>query len=60
MMNDDIICPDCEEYLDDWLGSTHVDLSVDEGVGDAVVVLFERDVVVDIDPGFFPEREFVG
>ena len=46
--------------LDGGLGGTHVDLFVDEGVGDAVVVLFELDVVVDVDAGFLPDGEFVG
>jgi hypothetical protein len=46
--------------LDRQLGSADVDLFVDEGVGDAVVVFFELDVVVDVDAGLLPDRKFVG
>jgi hypothetical protein len=52
--------PVIEEDLDGGLGSPHVDLFVDERVGDTVVVLFELDVVVDVDAGFLPDGEFVG
>jgi hypothetical protein len=52
--------PVIEEDFDGGLGRPHVDLFVDERVGDTVVVLFEFDVVVDIDAGFLPDGEFVG
>jgi len=49
-----------EQDLDGRLCSTDVDLLVDECVGDAVVVFFEFDVVVDVDAGLLPRGEHVG
>jgi hypothetical protein len=49
-----------EKDLHGRLGGTDVDRFLHELVGGAVVVLFELDVVVDIDRGFLPGGEFVG
>jgi len=46
--------------LDGRLGRANVDLLLHELVWSAVVVLFEFDVVVDVDLGFLPDGEFVG
>jgi len=49
-----------EKDLDGAFGGADVDLFVDQGVRDAVVMMLELDVVVDVDAGFLPDREFVG
>lgn len=42
------------------LGNPQVDFLVDESIGDAVVVVLELDIVVDVDTGLFPQGELVG
>jgi hypothetical protein len=52
--------PVLEKDLDRALGGANVDLLVDEDIRDAVVVLFELDMIVDVDARLLPGREFVG
>jgi hypothetical protein len=47
------------EDLDGTLGDSHVDLLAEELVRDAVEVAEDLDVVVDVDSGLLPSREFV-
>jgi hypothetical protein len=49
-----------EKDLDSGLGGADVHFLVNQRVRDAVVMLFERDVVVDVDAGLLPDGEFVG
>lgn len=49
-----------EKDFDGGFGGANVDLFVDQGMGDAVVVLLELDVVVDVDTRLLPDGEFVG
>jgi hypothetical protein len=48
-----------EGYLNGALSGPDIDLLVDEGVRDTVVVLVELYVVVNVDSGLLPQGEFV-
>jgi hypothetical protein len=46
--------------LDGQGGVTSLDLPVNQGIGRAVVMTIDLDVIVDVDAGFFPLGEVIG
>ena len=43
-----------EEDLHGGIGEAHIELFMNQLIGNAVVVVIHLDVVIDIDPGAFP------
>ena len=52
--------PTLEKDLDDGGGQSRLDALVDELIGDAVVVVRDLDVVIDVHAAVRPHRELVG
>jgi hypothetical protein len=48
-----------EKHLDDPRGDPGLHRGVDQGVGDAVVVVLDLDMVIDVDGAILPGRELV-
>ena len=48
------------KYLDRAFGDAEVDFFAHKRIGNTVIALFVLDVIIDADPGFLPNRKFIG